>query len=65
MYTDQSFLQHMLPGEPTPEALFREEFFNEKSTSDEEGEAVTDHTLVGKAQLLRAQLVSSVGRYLG
>lgn len=61
--THPSALQHMLPGEPTPEALHREEYFNEKTESTEASELVPDHVLQRKARVLRAQVAATVGRY--
>ena len=63
MFYQPSALQHMLPGEPTPEALHREEYFNEKTESSEESERVDDHRFQRRAILLRAQVVATVGRY--
>ncbi|MEO8538233.1 MAG: hypothetical protein ABI577_00740 [bacterium] len=63
MFNNPSALQPMLPGEPSPEALHREEFFNDKTEQTEASEILPDHRLAGKAALLRAQLVATVGRY--
>ena len=63
MFHQPSALQSMLPGEPTPEALHREEYFNEKTESTEESELVDDHRLQRTAVLLRAHVVAVVGRY--
>jgi len=54
---------HMSPtGDPSPEALHREDFMNEKSP-EVEAEAPTDPALVRFATLLRARTVASVGRF--
>ncbi len=65
MFTHPSALQHMVPGEPTPEALHREEFYNEKneSTETEASELIDEPRLQRRARLLRAQVAATVGRY--
>ena len=66
MFNQPSALQPMLPGEPTPEALHREEYFNEKTESTDDGELrvlLTEPRLQRRARLLRAQVVATVGRY--
>lgn len=63
MFTHPSALQHMVPGEPSAEAMHREDFFNEKSEATEASEIVPDHRLAQRAALLRAQLTATVGRY--
>lgn len=65
MFNQPSALQHMLPGEPSAEALHREEYYNEKSdvSETEPSELVDEHRLQRRARLLRAQVVATVGRY--
>lgn len=63
MFNQPSALQHMLPGEPTPEALHREEYFNEKIEPTDDGELLPEPSLQRRARLLRAQVVATVGRY--
>ena len=63
MFIHPSALQHMLPGEPSPEAIHREEYLNDRTESSEESELVADHRLQRRAVLLRAQVVAAVGRY--
>ena len=36
MFSHPSALQHTLPGDPTPEALHREEYYNEKTEATED-----------------------------
>ena len=63
MFNQPSALQPMLPGEPTPEALHREEYYNEKLEGTEASEIVDESRLQRRARLLRAQVVTTVGRY--
>ena len=63
MFHNPSTFEHLLPGEPSPEALHREEYYNERTESTEESELVADHVLQRKARLLRAQVLATVGRY--
>ncbi len=63
MFNQPSALQPMLPGEPTPEALHREEYYNEKTEATEESELIDESRLQRRARLLRAHVVTTVGRY--
>ena len=51
MFNQPSALQPMLPGEPTPEALHREEYFNEKTESTDDGELLTEPRLQRRARM--------------
>ena len=64
MFIHQSTLQILVPGEPSPEALHREEYFNESKDETADGEASSeDHLAASRISLLRAQVTTGVGRY--
>ncbi len=63
MFNYQSSLAHTLPGEPTPEALHREEYYHEKTEATETSEVVDQGRIERRARLLRAQMLATVGRY--
>jgi hypothetical protein len=56
--------EHLLQGEPTPEALFREEYLAGKRQDDDDHEdEVVDPGLRRRAALLRAQVTAGVGKF--
>ena len=62
MYLQPNALQHLLPGEPSIEALHREEYFSEKDSPVEES-VIVDPTIRERAKLLRAAVATSVGSF--
>jgi hypothetical protein len=64
MYIHTSAFENLLPGEPTPEALHRQEYYeareNEPATSEAE---LIEPSVRQRAELLRARIVTGVGRY--
>ena len=65
MYFHQSALQNLVPGEPTPDAIHREEYANfEKAEQTESSEAIlTDPGMRQRAALLRARVATGVGSF--
>jgi hypothetical protein len=64
MYPFSTGLQHLLPGEPTAEALHREEYYNESHADKAETEATVDEpALAHNAKLLRAQVFARASRF--
>ena len=64
MFIHQSTLQILVPGEPSPEALHREEYFNEPKDDTADGDTSSeDHLAASRISLLRAQVTTRVGRY--
>jgi hypothetical protein len=56
-------MKYLTPGDPTAEALFREEFANLKDESAETETSVIDHTAQKRVTLLRAHIAAGVGRF--
>ena len=62
MYVQPNGYEHLIHGEPEPEALYREEYYAEKRQDDHEAELV-EPSLRRRAALLRAQVVAGVGKF--
>ena len=62
MYVHPFGLEHMLPGEPEPDAIHRAEYYAEKRQDDHDDEIV-EPSVRRRAQLLRAQVIAGVGRF--
>jgi hypothetical protein len=63
MYTHTSAFQNLLPGEPAPEALHREDYFEHREEHAEKPATVTHPALLQRAALLRAQVTVGVGKF--
>lgn len=64
MFIHPAAMQYLVPGEPTTEALFREEFLTEKDeTSETTHDSTVDHTARNRVTMLRAHLTAGVGRF--
>jgi hypothetical protein len=62
MYVHPNGFEHLIHGEPAPEALYREEYYAEKRHEGHETEVV-EPSLRERALLLRAQVVAGVGKF--
>ena len=63
MFNQPYALQHTIPGDPTPQALHREEYFKSKPAFVRDEKPVIDSRMQRRARLLRAQMITAVGRY--
>lgn len=65
MYTHPSALSLLAPtGDPTPEALHREEYYNESAHEPKApAKAARDHRAPSRARFLRAQVAAKVGQF--
>ncbi|MCC6959592.1 MAG: hypothetical protein IT301_07060 [Dehalococcoidia bacterium] len=63
MFNQPYALQHMTPGEPTPAALHREEYYHGQPAPVRTAKPVIDSRMQRRARLLRAQMITAVGRY--
>lgn len=58
--------ERLIVGEPTKDALFREEYFEAKAAEkrdEKHGEEVVEPSMRQRATLIRAQVVAGVGRF--
>jgi len=62
MYFNASAFQNLLPGEPTPDALHRQEYHESKPPQSDE-DVVADPAIRQRAVLLRAQVITGVGSF--
>lgn len=63
MYIHQSALHNLVPGEPTPDAIHREEYFTTNREEAEPEATIIDHKAGRLASLLRAQVTMRVGSF--
>jgi hypothetical protein len=63
MYIHSSAFQNLLPGEPTPEALHRQEYYENRPSADTNETTLIDPEARTRAELLRAKITAGVGRY--
>ena len=63
MYIHTSAFQTLLPGEPTPEALHRQEYFEAKDAEADEANHLVEPAMRQRAALLRARIITGVGSY--
>lgn len=65
MYNQPSALSLLAPyGDPTPEALHREEYYNEPAHEEKSPvKFVNDHRAPSRARFLRAQVAAKVGQF--
>ncbi|MGB4862843.1 MAG: hypothetical protein WBO97_10300 [Tepidiformaceae bacterium] len=64
MFIHPAAMQYIVPGDPTTEALYREEFLTAKDeTSETATESTVDHTAHKRVTMLRAHLAAGVGRF--
>jgi hypothetical protein len=62
MYVHPNGFEHLVHGEPAPEALFREEYYAEKHQDDQPTELI-EPSLRQRALLLRGERPSPEGRF--
>jgi|GEM_PF-4452040 len=63
MYVPSNGLEHLLHGEPAPDALHREEYYAEKHHDSHSQEEPVEPSLRQRAVLLRAQVAATVGKF--
>ncbi len=63
MYLQPYALQTLVPGEPTPDALYREEFYSHRHDGEASQDELVDPADRARARLLRAADVVGVGRF--
>ena len=63
MYIHPSAFQNLLPGEPSPEALHRQEYYEGRETAETHDNDVIDPMQRSRVELLRAKVTAGVGRY--
>jgi hypothetical protein len=63
MYLQPYALQTLVPGEPTPDALYREEFYSHRHDEVPTESEVVDPAARNRATLLRAAHIVGVGRF--
>jgi hypothetical protein len=63
MYLQPYALQTLVPGEPTPEAFYREEYMTQRQDDDSSHEELVLPADRARARLLRAANAVGVGRF--
>lgn len=63
MFIYPSTALYFIPGDPTVEAIFREQYLNADEPAPEAEESLVDHTARHRASLIRAHLTAGVGRF--
>ena len=63
MYLQPYALQTLVPGEPTPDALYREEFYASKSDDTATESELVEPAARNRAALIRAAHIVGAGRF--